>query len=79
MKEQFEKINGYRKLCENEISAMNRIKRLEQSLLAELEIIHMIQRDQKVDQVESTRCSVIAKQKVQEASMWGCRAIALPN
>jgi len=78
-KQQFEKISGYRKLCQQEIDAMNRIKDLEQQLMKELVDIQYLQREEAIDPVESGRCLIISKQKVQEASMWGCRAVALPQ
>lgn len=63
---------GYRELNDGEIVAMNRVKACVEALRDEVE---SLKGSDSFDQ----RCVALAITKLEECSMWACRAIARPT
>jgi hypothetical protein len=72
MKDQHEKIMGYRDLSQAEIDAMNVIKGLAAQCGV---IIGSLETDQGTDK----RCVALAKTNLQQGFMWAVRSIAQPT
>ena len=89
MKEQHEKIKGYRDLTEEDIALMNKIK-AHAEVTSELldQVVSLRKSQQKFgsfqglsdDQIgESLRCLALAKTNIQQGNMWFVRAVGLPD
>lgn len=72
MKDQHEKIIGYRDLSQEEIDAMNEVKALA------VECGRMIDKLSKV-QILDQRSVALAKTNLQQGFMWAVRSIAQPT
>ncbi|HBS7130054.1 TPA: hypothetical protein MAO71_002098 [Klebsiella pneumoniae] len=75
-------VKGYRKLSEAEIEAMNRLKELSRNFIRELRGIQLdlLPQDPVLsDRTAAYRSAALATTKMQEACMWGCRAVARPD
>ncbi len=83
-------VKGYRTLTPGEIERMNRLKGISRhfcSLLdterEELVAVRngpaMLSAKQACEIDDALRCLSIARTKMQEACMWGCRAVARPD
>ena len=92
MKDQHEKIKGYRDLSQQEIDLMNRIKEhgeKTKKLLSEMFELRQKQQHDACENignelsfqqsVESIRCLGVAKEHLQTGQMWFVRAVALPD
>lgn len=92
MKDQHEKIKGYRDLSQGEIDLMNKVKAHGEEtkrLIDELSDLRYKQQHDACEglqkdishsmSVESIRCLQIAKQNLQQGQMWFVRAVALPE
>ena len=84
MKDQHEKIKGYRDLSQSEIDLMNEIKAKAEEV--NLLIVRLEYTRHRTDPMlgqdsldESYRCIEISKEKLQTGFMWLVRAVALPN
>ena len=83
-------VKGYRTLTAGEIERMNRLKGVSRHLCSLLDTEQgdllavrngpaMLSAEQALEIDEALRCLAIARTKMQEACMWGCRAVARPD
>lgn len=78
-------VKGYRTLTPGDIERMNRLKDVSRhfcNLIAtEREAIsaELSEAGHSVEAHEAGRCLAIARNKMQEATMWACRAVARPD
>lgn len=86
MKDQHEKIKGYRDLSQDEIDLMNKVKahaEVTAALIIEIKdmrVASLVTKEITTDQYHSSAdCLLAAKTSLQTGQMWLVRAVALPD
>ncbi|MCH4196672.1 MAG: hypothetical protein LKJ78_10210 [Serratia liquefaciens] len=80
-------VKGYRTLTADDIAQMNELKEISRNFCEQLDLerthlsLEVVEAGSPEDasRSEAMRCLAIARTKMQEACMWGCRAVARPD
>lgn len=80
-------VKGYRTLSADDIAQMNVLKEISRDFCEQLDLerTHLsllvvdANSEEASERSEAFRCLAIARNKMQEACMWACRAVARPD